>query len=303
MTEEIINPVPIGTKTTILPEDVLAGTPHIYTEYIALSDLLAWPTNPKLHALEEINASMDRFGYTQPMLIDERVGRLVAGHGRREQLLKKKEAGEQPPLRIVAHDGEWYVPVVRGVSFPSDDAAAAYLLADNKLTEKGGWDAQNLVDMVQGLLDRGGGKSLIGTGFAEGDVVGLVKQAQAKTAADGSLLSLVDITIDQPKHEVQKGDIWFLGKQHILACVDVMADWVAYLPFLTPGALLVPYPGPFVPLSVKVADRRAVLVQPDPYIAGHILDRYADVLGEEALDRIIVEQEDLDPEGFGDGEG
>ncbi len=291
MSEEITNPT---TKTTILPPDVLTGTPHIYTEYIALPDLMEWPTNPKLHALEEINASMDRFGYTQPMLIDERTGRLVAGHGRREQLLKKQESGEEPPLRIINHDGVWFVPVIRGVSFASDDAAAAYLLADNKLTEKGGWDSQALANILSGLLDRGGAKSLVGTGFAEGDLAGIVKEAQAKTAADGSLLSLVDITIDQPEHEVQKGDIWFLGKQHILACVDVMTDWVAYVPFLTPGAVFVPYPGPFVPLSVKVAEVRAVMVQPDPYIAGHILDRYADVLGEDALDKIVVEDEDLE---------
>ena len=46
-----------------------------------------------------------------------------------------------------------------------------------------------------------------------------------------------------------------------------------YLPLLNSGDLFLPYPGPFVPLSIKAGNNRLVMVQPDPYIAGHILDR------------------------------
>ena len=37
-------------------------------------------------------------------------------------------------------DGMWMVPVLSGVKFSTEEEALAYLLADNKLTEIGGWD-------------------------------------------------------------------------------------------------------------------------------------------------------------------
>lgn len=146
----------------------------IYLEYWPLSKVLEAPINPKDHDLPGLGASMHRFGYTDPMMIDERTGRLVRGHGRREKLLEMKEGGESPPLRIRVDDnGEWLVPIVRGVSFNSDDEALAYSLADNKLTEKGGWNTQLLADVLKGLTERGGDESLEGTGFNDVDLAAL----------------------------------------------------------------------------------------------------------------------------------
>jgi hypothetical protein len=272
-----------GKEITPLDQATLEKAAHIYLEYIALADLLEWPSNPKLHDLEGIGDSMDRFGYTSPMLIDERTGHLVAGHGRLETLENKKEAGEHPPLRIIEKNGAWYVPVVRGVSFPSDEAAAAYVIGDNYLTEKGGWDQETLSSILADLVEKGGAESLDGTGYSEKEVKDLVEAAEAKEQSDGSLLEITDVSIDPPKHLVQQGDVWFIGA-HVLICADVITDWMLWVQYLNPGGLFVPYPGPFAPLSDKVEELPAVFVQPDPYIAGHMLDRYAEVHGEEALD-------------------
>lgn len=105
-------------------------------EYVALAEIRRWPRNAKLHDLDAIGRSFDRFGYVSPMIRDEGSGQLVAGHGRLDELLRKKAAGESPPARVLAtRDGEWHAPVVCGASFDSPEDAEAYVVADNRLVE------------------------------------------------------------------------------------------------------------------------------------------------------------------------
>jgi hypothetical protein len=110
-------------------------------EYVALKDVQKWARNPKLHAAELIEKSVSRFGFVDPILLDERANTLVAGHGRIAALEALKAQGGSPPERIrVRADGEWEVPVIRGVRFNSEAEMAGYAIADNRLVEKGGWD-------------------------------------------------------------------------------------------------------------------------------------------------------------------
>lgn len=120
-------------------------------EYIALEDLRRHPRNPKAHDLGALHTSVNRFGYVTPVLIDERTGYLVAGHGRIDTLAQLKASGKQPPARIEARNGDWYVPVVRGVAFNSDSEVEAYLVADNRMTELGGWNEPELAALLQDL--------------------------------------------------------------------------------------------------------------------------------------------------------
>lgn len=120
-------------------------------EYVPLSEVAPAGKNPKRHDLEAIKASMRRFGYVVPVTRDDRTGKLVAGHGRREALEEMRRAGEEPPRRVRARGGEWHVPVLRGVSFKTAEEAEAYLLADNRLGELGGWDEGMVGEMVRGL--------------------------------------------------------------------------------------------------------------------------------------------------------
>ncbi len=122
-------------------------------EYLPLKDLKAAPRNPKLHNLPALGQSFDRFGFTQPLMMDERTGRLVAGHGRLEELRILQTAGQKPPGRIKVQGKDWLVPVIRGISFDSDEAAEAYLLADNRLVEMGGWDETSLAEIFRGTSE------------------------------------------------------------------------------------------------------------------------------------------------------
>lgn len=124
--------------------------PHgeLRIDYMPLSSLIRAPRNPKDHDIGQIDTSMNRWGYTAPVTVDERTGRLVAGHGRLETLVGKQGRGDSAPSHIREERGEWLVPVIRGLSFNSDADAEAYLVADNRLTELGGWNTQELADVL-----------------------------------------------------------------------------------------------------------------------------------------------------------
>ncbi len=126
---------------------------EIRIEYRALAEFKRFPANPKEHDLGEIRASMLRHGFVMPGAEDAATGRLFAGHGRLDVLEVMKASGEPPPKRIIVRDGEWFVPVICGVAFPNEAEAEAYLLADNKISEIGGWDAQLLPKSLIRLRD------------------------------------------------------------------------------------------------------------------------------------------------------
>lgn len=103
--------------------------------------------------------------------------------------------------------------------------------------------------------------------------------------SDGSLLELTQITIAEPRHQVEKGQVWKVGP-HVLVIAEVLTEWQSWKDFLTGDrTLFAPYPGPFVPLTVKAEEYHLVMVQPDAYIAGHILDQYAAVNGQGTVQR------------------
>jgi hypothetical protein len=135
-------------------------------EYMALGKLREARRNPKLHDIEETIASIRRFGFVQVPAIDEKTGLLVAGHGRREALLEMKQAGEPVPKNIEDRDGEWFVPVLRGVAFETETEAEAYLLADNRVGGLAGYDDAMLAKMAFELAKvSGDGTGLVGTGI------------------------------------------------------------------------------------------------------------------------------------------
>lgn len=131
-------------------------------ELMPLATIRGAVRNPKRHDTAGIAASLGEFGLAELPLYDERTGRLVAGHGRINDLRARHAAGHAPPDGIeVDPAGGWLIPVVRGWSSKTDAHAEAYLAASNQLTVNGGWDATELVAMlldvqVAGLLDVSG---------------------------------------------------------------------------------------------------------------------------------------------------
>ena len=143
--------------------------PIIRVEYLDFEEVVAWPRNPKDHDLHEIRKSFYRFGFIKPVLIDEGTGKLVAGHGRLDTLRLLKDRGHQPPRGVQEVDSVWLVPVLRGVTFADPAEAEAFLIADNRLGEVGGWKQDLLDTMLGEMVDVEG--LLEGTGFDIADVM------------------------------------------------------------------------------------------------------------------------------------
>jgi hypothetical protein len=251
--------------------------------------LVPYERNARTHSAEQvaqIAASIQEFGFTNPILVASNDG-ILAGHGR---LAAAKDLGlTEVPVVVLDH----LTPTQR----------RAYVLADNKLALNAGWDdellqqeiaALSMVDFDLGLL-----------GWSDDELAGLLdpegidsatewqgdddgtrteeEESEEGEKSDGSLLALIDIAIDEPKHQVEKGDIWKVGP-HLLFICSVMTDWEVWSKYLNDEKVVFcPYPGPFVPLGEKAEDHVLVMVQPDRYVAGHLLDRYAEVKGEGSI--------------------
>src|SRR5258707_7833204 len=106
--------------------------------YRAVSDLKPYPRNARTHSrkqVKQIAAAVKEFGFTNPVLIDES-DQIIAGHGR-VAAAKLLGLAEVPTLQL------------------SPLQKRAYILADNRLAEKAGWDKEILAVELQGLLDDG----------------------------------------------------------------------------------------------------------------------------------------------------
>jgi len=168
----------------------------IRIELVPLSQVQAWPRNPKKHDEPGLDASLERFGFVNPLVLDETSGRLVAGHGRLEALRRRLEAGKPPPARVEVRGAEWCVPVLMGVSFADEAEAEAYLLADNRLTELGGWDQVALADMLRRPVTERA--ALEGTGFTDEQADRILRTY--KPPEEASFKEYDETVAEKPEH-------------------------------------------------------------------------------------------------------
>ena len=175
------------------------------------------PKNPKGHDLAAIEASFTRVGFVALPIINDLDGKLVVGHGRAEALLARRQRGAPPPEGVrVGPGGEWLVPTVHGVSLKPDDAEA-YLLADNRTTELGGWDDRRLAEVLAELRSTDAG--LDGVGFSIEDLTVLLDElGRPNLASDGDPDEIPESPAERDLY-VQAGELWTLGGNRVL-CGD-----------------------------------------------------------------------------------
>lgn len=144
-----------------------------WLEYMRLDEIKPAEENAKSHDLATVGASTDRFGLIDVITLDERTGRMVAGHGRHEHLMTLWETGKDAPDGVrVEDDGVWAVPVSRGWASENDDEALAAALGLNAYVDRGDWDTKRLAEAL-GRLDDGPG--LTGVGYDQADLQALRK--------------------------------------------------------------------------------------------------------------------------------
>jgi ParB-like nuclease domain len=106
-----------------------------------IARLMPYANNARTHTpaqITKIAASIREFGWTNPVLVDSK-RRIIAGHGR---VLAAKKLGLGA------------VPVIE-LSHLSDAQRRAYVIADNKIAEAAGWDAELLALELGDLRDEG----------------------------------------------------------------------------------------------------------------------------------------------------
>lgn len=245
-----------------------------------VSDLVPSARNARTHSesqVAEIAGSIKEYGWTNPVLIDEQGG-IIAGHGRvlAARYLKQKKV----PCIVLAH--------------LNDAQKRAYMLADNKIALNAGWDEDLLKSELQALADEGYNLGL--TGFS-GDELEQMQIALRGPPGDGTgmppeptrdLLGLVNVAIEDPRTKVIDGEAYYLtrdGITHVLHVASVIDGFAEWSPSMRTGSRFCPFPGVFVLLAPGAGEHPLVLVQPDHYIAGHIIDRFIDVYGDESVEK------------------
>lgn len=197
-------------------------------ELMRLSSIMPAKVNPKDHDLGELMVSIKRFGFVDAAVVDERTGRLVAGHGRVEALRALQKEGQGDPPAGVQKDAtsaDWLVPVQRGWASSNDEQAAAFVIAANRLTEIGGWNDQALEQMLV-ELSKSGEQALEGIGYDAGDVDRILRDL-AKEAAGGSSEEGGG-ELAGPLY-VKEGELWVLGEHRLFVGDSTKPDDVKRL--------------------------------------------------------------------------
>ncbi len=185
-------------------------------KYIDIYDAIPNERNSKDHDVGVLCESMIRFGFTQPVLINESDNKILAGHGRIKALQQLHNQGYDAPKRIdVSFDIEddkiqtWYVPCYY-INIKDKAEAEAYLIADNRLTEIGGWLDDKLVDSLKNVLEETG--TLDGTGWDLEDLDDIVKELDEPLIEEE-----VEVTLKIGKYKVKVSknsfDEWLIKAQ------------------------------------------------------------------------------------------
>lgn len=170
-----------------------------------VEDLIPYALNSRTHSEEQITelvGSIHEFGFTQPVLVDEK-NTIIAGHGR---IMAAKKAGLDEVPAIICSG--W-----------SEAQKKAYIIADNKLALKAGWDEEILANELEAIMEMG--YDPIHTGFDRDEIDEMVIMPE-----DKPIEGMTDddaVPAEPEKPATIKGDVWLLG-EHVLMCGDSTAE-------------------------------------------------------------------------------
>jgi DNA modification methylase len=173
---------------------------HPAIVHMTVDDLVPYQGNARTHSrrqIAQIAGSIELFGFINPVVIDGS-NQIIAGHGR-IAAAKKLGLTSVPTLRI---------------EHLSDNELRAYVLADNRLAEKAGWDRELLAIELQHLTEIEFDTGIIGFETPEIDIIlNEAKEARGEVESPDDRLPLAPAhgqAISRP------GDLWQLGSHRLL---------------------------------------------------------------------------------------
>ncbi|QKN23196.1 MULTISPECIES: site-specific DNA-methyltransferase [Caproicibacterium] len=174
-------------------------------EQVPIDKLVPYARNARTHSKEQIaqlRASLREFGFVSPAVIDSKYNILV-GHGR---------------VQAAREEGYTTVPCVFAENL-TDAQKRAYILADNQLALGAGWDEEMLSVELSDLQDESFDISLLG--FDSDELEKLMNDDSGKNVEDDDFN--LSAALEKASF-VERGDIWTVGKHHLMCGDATSAD-------------------------------------------------------------------------------
>lgn len=256
---------------TVADDPAMVGIPETLRDLaVPIDTLQPYHKNARKRASDIVADSLRRHGQYRAIVVNRgtltgRENEILAGNG---TWAEAKELG-------------WPYIAATFVDV-SDDSAARIVLVDNKANDEAGYDERLLAELLGSLPD------LEGTGF-NGDELDALLEQMAEDALNGvgegdgdtdsdedvdagTLLALTDVTVAEPTYQPAHGTRWRVG-DHLLVVAKLSDEhnlWAGDLD----GRIFCPYPSPYLTATTLAAENRLLLVQPNRYLAGHLLDKH-----------------------------
>jgi site-specific DNA-methyltransferase (adenine-specific) len=154
------------------------------------------PNNPRRGDVDAVAASLARFGQQKPIVVQASTGFVVAGN----HLLKAARA-------------LGWSEIAANVEELADATAIAFMLADNRTADLGGYDDSLLAAI---LAEQEAAANLAATGYDADDVAAILRAADMADNRDPDAAPAVPEPADL---YVAPGDLWALGRNRLL-CGD-----------------------------------------------------------------------------------
>jgi DNA modification methylase len=166
--------------------------------YPPIADLKPHPKNSRKHSKDQIQAiarSIETFGFNAPILIDKDK-QIISGHGR------------WAAAKLI---GLTSVPVIC-LDHLSPEQVRAYMIADNKLTDRSSWDDATLAVELKELSELALDFDIEATGFEAPEIdlrIQSLDAAQETEKAD-------EFHIAKGPQVSAVGDLWVFGRHRLL---------------------------------------------------------------------------------------
>lgn len=177
---------------------------NVEVQFLNVSEIKPYPNNTKEHSekhIQQIMNSIQKFEFINPAILDEE-NEVVAGHGR-------LEAAKRLGIKTI--------PIIR-VYHLTKAEIRAYRIADNQLTLNSGHDSNLLKIELSEITAMDADLDL--------EITGL-EMAQIDVILDAPFEEEHDPADDIPEMDdspaiTKPGDLWQLGKHHLLICGDAL---------------------------------------------------------------------------------
>lgn len=227
--------------------------------------LIPYPGNARRGDIPHIRESLENLGQYKPVIVQLSTRYVLAGNH----------------TLAAALDLGWETVDVRWVDC-DDETAKRINLVDNRSADLGEYDQHALAELLRSLEG-----DFTATGYS-GDYLEELLEEMAANAANGegdewddsdgaevdagTLLALTDVSVAEPLHRPAHGSRWRVGP-HLLIVAKLSTEHHLWRDELD-GRVFCPYPEPYLTVSDIGQESPLLLVQPNAYLAGHLLDKH-----------------------------